>query len=617
MIVGLCLPRSLQLVVGVLGILKAGAAYLPIDPSLPAERMAFMLSDARVPILLTLGNFEIAEAAWSGMQIDLEFMWPTIALCSDQAPIAGVRAEHAAYVIYTSGSTGRPKGVVVTHRGACNMVQAQRQLFGVQRTDRVLQFARLSFDASIWEILLALDAGATLCLMSASEAGGDELSKTLLELDINVAMLTPSALGLLQGCELPRLHTLVVGGESCPLQSARRMSVGRRLINAYGPTEATVFATAGEYQRADDSVSIGRPILNVQIYVLDGRQEMVPIGVVGELCIGGNGLARGYLKQPALTAERFLANPFGAPGTRMYRTGDLVRWLADGRLDFLGRADYQVKIRGFRIELGEIEAVLLRHAAVKQAVVVAREDAGNQKRLVGYVVGAVSVEELREHLKESLPEYMVPSALAVLDELPLTANGKVDRKALPAADVSGQMQGQYVEPRTESERMLAQIWGQVLKLPRVGTQDNFFEVGGHSLLAMQVISRIREIFALELPLRSLFEARTIGAFASHLDEARRKKVGVVLPALVAQQRGSNIPLSFAQERLWFVEQMGLVGAAYHIPMAMRLEGELNAAWLQSSFQELVNRHESLRTRIYREAGRGRQMVGAPGEFNER
>ncbi|MGB8841844.1 MAG: amino acid adenylation domain-containing protein, partial [Aliidongia sp.] len=521
-IVGLCLPRSLQMLVGVLGILKAGAAYLPIDPTLPPERIAFMLADARVSIVVIDSSVEEQLPTLSGRTIFLDFDWPMIARRSEQAPTTGVGPDHPAYIIYTSGSTGQPKGVVVPHRGACNLAQAQQRLFGVQPGERVLQFARLSFDASVWEMLMAFYAGATLCLVS--EAGGGDLANTLARLDVNVATLPPSVLELLQDRPLPKLHTLVVAGENCPVARARAMSAGRRFVNAYGPTEATVCATALQFQATDKSIPIGRPISNVQIYVLDGRHEPVPIGVVGELYIGGVGLARGYLNRPGLTAQRFIANPFGAPGSRLYRTGDLARYQADGNVEFLGRIDHQVKIRGFRIELGEIEAALCAHPGVAQAVVIDREDDAGHKRLVGYVVSKVQEQpvpmaELRTLLEERLPEFMIPAALVMLERIPLTRNGKLDRPALPDPGVQLSSQTGYVEPRTESERALAQIWAQVLNLPRVGIEENFFDLGGDSVLAMEIISCVREILALELTLRSVFAAPTIAGFASYLDEA--------------------------------------------------------------------------------------------------
>jgi amino acid adenylation domain-containing protein len=518
-IVALCMPRSLSMAVGVLGILKAGAAYLPIDPSTPEERKRFMLDDAGVRLTLTLQDEPLASS-WSGEQLRLDTAWPAIAQGSEQALVTGVRPWNMAYVIYTSGSTGQPKGVMVPHQGACNLGPAHRELFGVKRGERVLQFASISFDASVSEMVMAWSAGATLCLMQAHEAGGD-LAQTLSGLEVNVATLPPSVLGLLDGVALPKLHTLIVAGESCPLESARAMSVGRRFINAYGPTEVTVCATAAEYYAEDESLPIGRPIANVQVYVLDEHHQLAPMGVVGELYIGGVGLARGYLNRPALTAQRFIANPFGVPGSRLYRTGDLVRYRADGKLEFLGRIDHQVKIRGFRIELGEIEAALRKHPQVRQAAVIDRQDASGQKRLVGYVVPsssmAVSTSELREQLKSTLPEYMIPAAIVLLEHIPLTTNGKLDRHALPEPDIQARSHTGYVEPRTENEKALAQIWAHVLALPQVGVRDNFFELGGHSLMLMLVLKSIKARFGKDLRIVDFFKYPTISELARHLD----------------------------------------------------------------------------------------------------
>jgi len=617
-VVALCVPRSPDMVVGVLGILKAGAAYLPIDPSLPVERIAFMLQDARVAVLLTHSELEEYLPSHSGRVIMLDLDRTAIARRPDEAPVSGVTIENTAYLIYTSGSTGEPKGVLVPHRGACNLAQAQQRMFGVTRGERVLQFARLSFDASVWEILMALHVGATLCLSDAQEAGGDGLGDELARLGINVATLPPSVLGLLDGDALPALRTLIVAGEACPLEDARRMSAGRRFINAYGPTETSVCATMAEYVEGDAVLPIGGPIPNVQVYVLDERHAPVPIGVVGELYVGGEGLARGYLNRPSLTAQRFIANPFGAPGSRLYRTGDLVRYLASGQLVFVGRIDHQVKIRGFRIELGEIEAALLSHPDVAQAVVLYRPDVGGLPRLLAYVVAAEgtspSSSELRELLSSRLPEYMLPAAIVMLAQLPLTANGKLDRNALPEPDAGAQHPAGHVEPRTETEGALAQVWSQVLRLPRIGIHDDFFELGGHSLLATQVISRVREIFALDLPLRWLFEARTVATFASRIDAAQRDQAGIALPPLVATARGERAPLSYAQERLWFVEQMGLAGTAYHASLALRVIGPLDDAALASSLRELVRRHETLRTHFATVDGQVYQMIENGEDF---
>jgi amino acid adenylation domain-containing protein len=618
-VIALCMPRSLEMIIAILGVLKAGAAYLPIDPSAPPERIAFMLQDMRVPIMLSHSSLEEQLPSHASRVIFMDLDWPQIARRSEDAPVVNVRPQNTAYVIYTSGSTGQPKGVMISHESACSLAESHRHMFGVRPGERVLQFARLSFDASVWEMLMALPAGATLCMIAEDDLG--TLHQTLREQKINLATLPPSTLGLLKADELPDLHTLIVAGESCPLESARAMSVGRRFINAYGPTETTVCATAMTIRPDAGSIPIGQAIPNAQTYILDAHLNVAPIGVVGELYVGGKGLARGYLKRSALTAQRFIANPFGTDGGRLYRTGDLARYLSDGNIEFLGRIDHQVKIRGFRVEPGEIEARLLNHPEVREAAVIVREDTPGDQRLVAYVISAgnalLDPAVLREHLTQKLPDYMVPGAFVQLDVLPMTPNGKLDRAALPKPDLQGQANTQHAEARTQDEQALAQIWAQVLKLPKVGIHDDFFNIGGHSLLATQVISRIREIFALEIPLRGLFEARTIAQFAHYLDKAKREKSGVLLPELVAESRSANLPLSYSQERLWFLEQMGMVGSTYNASICRHVIGELDAHALERSFKELVRRHESLRTHFETVNGQGTQVIDSAESFSIR
>ncbi|HEY4703726.1 MAG TPA: condensation domain-containing protein, partial [Streptosporangiaceae bacterium] len=392
--------------------------------------------------------------------------------------------------------------------------------------------------------------------------------------------------------------------------------------NMYGITETTVHVTYRPIVNGDLSGQvlspIGGPLPDLRVYVLDGGLEPCPIGVAGELYIAGAGLARGYLNRPGLTAERFVACPFWGSGERMYRTGDLVRWRSDGELEFLGRIDQQVKVRGFRIELGEVEAALLGHAGVSQAVVVAREDEPGEKRLVAYVVGrdgaAPGPGDLRAHLQSKLPDYMVPQVFVGLEALPLTANGKVDRRSLPAPE--GRPEGlAYVAPRTPTEEALSQIWGEVLKLDRVGAEDDFFELGGHSLLATRVVALVRERLSLELPVRALFEAPTVEGLSRRLEALRRAGTGLTVPALASGARPEVLPLSYAQERLWFLEQMGLVGAAYNVPLPLRLEGRLDVEALRASLAALVARHESLRTRFETVSGEPRQVIEAAGPFD--
>ena len=612
-VVGLCLERSPEMVIGLLGILKAGGAYLPLDPEYPPERLAYMLTDTRAPVVVTATPLA-ARLPGSGIDLLLLDQEMTLSRASALPPIVGVRAWNLAYVIYTSGSTGRPKGVLVQHRGLCNMSEEQAHAFGVLPSGRVLQFASLSFDGSIWEIVMALRSGATLCLIPRLAAlTATDLSEVLTKLQITIATLPSSVLMLLDDAAFPQLRTLIVAGEACPPGLAARWAAGRRLVNGYGPTEGTVCVTYADCTAESPTVAIGRPIANTRVYVVDDSLELVSQGTRGELCFTGAGMARGYLGRPGLTAERFVANPYGEPGERMYRTGDQVRWRADGRLEFLGRLDEQVKVRGFRIELGEIEAALLRHPGVSQAVVLVREPVPGDKRLVAYVTGtpdvgpAPDVSQLRAYLKRSLPDHMIPHAFMLLDSLPLTVNGKINRSALPAPE-GRQETVEYVPARTPVEAVLVQVWAEVLGLDQVGVHDNFFELGGHSLLATRVPARLREMLAIEVALRILFEAPTIAELAARIEALRRGVHGMLVPPLQAAGRSGPLPLSFAQERLWFLEQQGLVGSAYNVPHVFRLAGVLDVAALERSLTELVRRHASLRTRFEVMDGIGAQVT---------
>jgi acyl-coenzyme A synthetase/AMP-(fatty) acid ligase/acyl carrier protein len=424
--------------------------------------------------------------------------------------------------------------VLIAHRGVANMIEASIKMFEVNSGSRILQGASLSFDASVLEIFMALVGGATLYLVGRGAlASGTELAQLLRDHAITTIAIPPSLLDTLPDGEYPALHTIIVGGEACSAATAARWSRGRRLFNAYAPTEATVFATTTQYVDADGRIPpLGWPISNMQVYLLDPHLRPVPIGITGEIHVGGVGLARGYLNRQRLTAERFVPNPFSRiPGARLYKTGDLARFVAAGAIEFAGRADQQVKVRGFRIELGEIETALGQHPGVRDAVVVVREDAPGGKRLIAYVVAreelTLTTSEMRDYLKMTLPEYMVPSSFVVLETLPLTATGKVDRNALPAPEQARpELTQAYVAPRTAVEEVLCRFFSEVLQIEPVGVRDSFFELGGHSLLATQISSRVRAAFQVELPLRTLFEAPTVERVAASLlnDEEQRQRV---------------------------------------------------------------------------------------------
>ncbi|HEY5985399.1 MAG TPA: amino acid adenylation domain-containing protein, partial [Streptosporangiaceae bacterium] len=612
-VVAVVMDRGAELVTALLAVLKAGAAYLPVDPDYPAERVAFMLADADPVCVLTAGmaaaRLPLPNGA-AALAVDDPGLAAQLAgkaggeLEGDDGS-GGARLRlpaHPAYVIYTSGSTGQPKGVVATHAGLVNLVAANRR-FGAGPGHLVAQFTSVSFDNFGTEWSTALLSGAALVVVPSQRRLGEDLAGFLAEAGVTHAMLPPAVLATLADGSIGANVVLDVGGEACPPEVAARWSAGRVLFNSYGPTETTVDAAVWRCSPDSAEVLIGQPIVNTRAFVLDRRLCPVPAGVAGELYVAGANLARGYLGRAGLTGERFVACPFGDGGERMYRTGDLARWTADGQLVFAGRADDQVKLRGFRVEPGEVEAALAAHPGVGHAVVVVREDTPGDKRLVAYVVPAADgdgrdeaaaggAEELaravRERAAERLPEYMVPSAVVVLDALPLTANGKIDRKALPAPDYAAGSPGGM--PATVQEEILCQVFAEVLGLERVGVDDSFFDLGGHSLLAIRLVSRIRVVLGAELSVRALFEAPTPAGLAGQLAGAAPARL-----ALVARARPDRVPLSFAQQRLWLVCQLEGQGAMYNMPAAVRLSGDLDAAALGAALGDLVRRHEVLRT----------------------
>ncbi len=591
--VGVSMERSIELVVALLAVVKAGGAYVPLDPSYPQERLRFMIEDAKPAVILTTDDTDRSDG-------------------SDPDLIRGFDPSHPCYVIYTSGSTGTPKGVVVTHANVVRLFSATRQWFDFNENDVWTLFHSYAFDFSVWELWGALLYGGRLVIVPYLVSREPETFYQLLRKErVTVLNQTPSAFRQLMHAENNTeaglsLRYVIFGGEALELQSLqswfdRHGDEQPLLVNMYGITETTVHVTYRPIRKSDLETPtgslIGERIPDLQTYVLDAAQQPVPVGVAGELYVGGSGLARGYLERPELTAERFVPHPWGEEGARLYRTGDRGRYLENGELEYLGRVDRQVKIRGFRIELGEIEAVLAQHKDVSESVVLARDDDGDT-RLVAYVVATdgevLTVSELHGYMKERLPEYMVPSAFVLLDKLPLTANGKVDRRALPAPTGSRpELTQEYVAPRTGIELAIADIWTAVLGVERVGIHDNFFELGGHSLLATQVVSRLRDTLKIELPLRHIFEYPTVHALATKIDVAGQN--GLSAPPIVPVMNGDLMPLSFAQQRLWFMDQLESGTSLYNIPAAYLLNGPLNVEALEQSINEVLRRHTSLRT----------------------
>jgi amino acid adenylation domain-containing protein/FkbM family methyltransferase len=615
--VALCLERGVDLVVAMMAVLKAGAAYVPVDPASPPDRLAFMLADCAPVAILTDALTDAAIRALSEPHapiIAIDHHNPEWLDYPAQDPgrrASGLMPRHLAYVIYTSGSTGRPKGVMVEHHNLLNLVAWHCGTFAIGPGQRSSSVAGLAFDAVAWEIWPALCSGATLMLPPGARNDLDAILEWWEKTELDVSFLpTPVAELAFERCpHKAGLRTLLVGGD----RLRRRPSPGRDyvVVNNYGPTETTVVATSGPIDETADVLHIGRPIANTRIYLLDRFGQPVPLGAPGEIHIGGAGVARGYLNQPELTEERFLPDPFSRDGGRMYRTGDLARYRPDGTLEFLGRNDFQVKIRGFRIELGEIEASLARHPAVREVLVV--PDAGAADSLLAYYIAAddaqdIPVQTLRAHLLAHLPEYMVPAAYIRLDAFPLTANGKIDRAALPAPRDAARAARNHVAPEEGIEADVARIWADLLKVEQVGRDDQFFELGGHSLLVMKMVSRIRTELGLEVPMAELFARPTLSAFASSVKEAAASD----LPPITSVPRDAPLELSYAQQRLWFLAQMGGVSQAYHMPTGVRLHGRLDREALRRALDRVVARHEALRTTFAQVDGVPVQRIAPPG-----
>jgi enterobactin synthetase component F len=550
-LVAICVERSLEMVIGLLGILKAGGAYVPLDPDYPEERLAFMLADSAPWVVLTHAPARDAlDAAMAGLAeapsaIDLAAdaaLWAHASHDNPDAAAVGLTSRHLAYVIYTSGSTGTPKGVMVEHANLTNLVAWHCQVFALSLGDVSSSLAGVAFDAAGWEVWPPLASGGCLALAPGQASRDPSALLTWWRAERLDVSFLPTALAVpaLESTRRSGLRTLLVGGDR--IAGNLPIPDGVQLVNNYGPTEAAVVATSVRVSLTDVVPTIGRPIANTRIYILDGHGHPVPLGVAGEIYIGGAGVARGYLNRPELTAQKFIASPF-VEGDRLYGTGDLGRYLPDGNIEFLGRNDHQVKIRGFRIELGEIEARLAEQPGVREAVVMALEDESGNKQLVAYVVpgsGALVVADLRTQLSRFLPEYMVPAAWVFLDALPLNPNGKIDRKALPAPELSRDSLGiDYVAPRNATEELLAGIWAEVLKIERIGVHDNFFDVGGHSLLAVKLLAKISAELRVVLPQQLIFHAQTIEAMAREMDDLDQRRER---PILVPFRTGIGKPV---------------------------------------------------------------------------
>ena len=631
-LVGLCVERSLEMVVGLLGILKAGGAYVPLDPNYPQERLAFMLEDAQISVLLTQKSLVDRLPEHQAKLVCLDTDARRFSQSSQENLISGVKVNNLAYVIYTSGSTGQPKGVALNQLGLCNLILWQLQNTTISRA-KTLQFAPISFDVSFQEIFTTWFAGGTLFLITEELRREPVALLGFLEEKAIERLFVPFV-ALQQLAEVAvdsklvnsHLREIITAGEQLQITPAISQWFSKlndcTLHNHYGPSETHVVTTFTLTNSVDTwplLPPIGQPIANTQIYILDKYLQPVPMGVPGELYIGGVCLARGYLNRPELTQEKFIFNPFYKPGeSKLYKTGDLARYLPLGNIEYLGRIDNQVKIRGFRIELGEVEAALSQHSDVQASCVIPREDTPGDKRLVAYLVAnqecTPTISELRQFLKAKLPEYMIPNAFVMLESLPLTPSGKVDRRTLPVPDLHSEITDKYVAPRTPIEELLAQIWAQVLKVEAVGIYDNFFELGGHSLLATQVVSRIRNIFKVELPLRELFATATLGELALVIEQLQQQNLQLSAPPIVPRAKNTDLPLSYAQQRLWFLDQLQPLSAFYNVPVALRLVGTLNVAALEQSLQKIIHRHEALRTNFVTVDGQPTQVIQTQGNW---
>ena len=611
--VGLCVERSVDALVGLLGILKAGGGYVPLDPSFPGHRLQLMLEDAQVSIVVTQAHLRNHLQNYRGQICDVE----TSVDIRRGRSRGGERTSHFPFHRISSpiSSTlrarrGRPKGVAVTHRSLVTSLHARLQYYPDPISRFLLTFS-LAFDGSVTGIFWTLLQGGELIIPSeTAHRDPTELAALIEHHRISHIVWVPSlyhaVLGEALSAQLESLRVIVTAGESLPLELVRRhhqLLPHAVLYNEYGPTEATVWCSVYQTTReeAGARVPIGKPIDHMQLYVLDPSLQPMPIGVPGELYIAGECLARGYVNHPQLTQERFIANPY-VPGTRLYRTGDLARYHADGNVEFLGRMDQQVKLRGYRIELGEIEHVLSNFPGVHQAAVLLRQDKPDQHRLVGYVAGESSLREkldqVRKHLAARLPHYMVPSAILWLETMPRSATGKVNRHALPAPEDTAGRATARIAPRNQVEESLAELWKSLLQVPEAGIHDQFFEQGGHSLVATQLVSRIREIFEVDVSLQALFERPTIAALAEEVIRLRQREKASLMPPIIPVPRDQPLPLSYSQQRMWLMYRLAPESTAYNMPFASRQMGRLNKAALRSTIDAICSRHEAFQNDIH-------------------
>jgi len=611
-LVPLCVKRSAEMIVGILGILKAGAAYVPIDPEYPEERIRFILQDTCAELIVSsnecvnkLGCTETTHC------ILLDKDWPAISNQNNENVNASISKNDLAYVIYTSGSTGKPKGVMVEHNGVLNLVNAQSSFFNITSDERILQFSNYCFDASVEQIFLALFNGASLILFPDGFQLNIPVFETFLkEKKVSHLHATPAFIENLGFISYDGLKRIIAGGDTCKKELAAKWKNKTNFYNEYGPTETTVtsviYQDCSEEKQATLSLPVGKPIANTQLYILDKKRSLLPVGVAGDLYIAGEGVARGYLNRPELTTEKFISNPFSnETGSRMYHTGDLARWLPDGNIEYLGRIDEQVKIRGYRIELGEIENVLQEFEGVKQSVVLAKDDKEGQKRLVGFVVptGIFDKEAIQTYLRKKLPAYMVPAVWIQLDSIPLTTHGKIDRKSLPNPDADD-MRNEYQAPANEMEYQLTLLWKELLKADKIGVNDNFFELGGHSLNAIQLTSRMHKLLNIKTDIGTIFSNPTIRQLGQALLLEKKNQFSEIKPLPLLE----HYPLSHAQKRFWVLSHFTNGSAAYNVSNAFIIEGELNVHAFRQAFDRVIDRHEILRTVFIESEGEAFQKI---------